>query len=153
MALAPEPDSQLPAILLLGSPLRNGDDSFLQPIRRAGFRVIDATTGSARTNPDFGFAVESADAVRQIARIYLGTIHEPFQKPNSGYLQQVKKLLKHSDARAVIMRRYTWCDIWHVEALRLKKEVPVPLLDIVIDDEGNASSESRMEAFMEILLR
>jgi benzoyl-CoA reductase/2-hydroxyglutaryl-CoA dehydratase subunit BcrC/BadD/HgdB len=143
-------------LVLIGGPLLANDDSFLELVEMAGGRiVVDGSEGGERTLPA---AVDRRhlrdDPLDELIRIYFDTIPDVSRRPNTCLYEWLGAQLSVHSARGIILRRYSFCDLWHAELQRLRQWSDVPLLDIDVaaSDEGELSRvRGRIEAFLEML--
>jgi hypothetical protein len=143
-------------VALLGGPMLQDDFAWFDWIERAGGRVaLDATQTGERTMPrPFDRRRVPDDPLAELVDAYFGAIPDAFRRPNSELYRWLRRQIDTRDIRGLILRRYVWCDTWHVELARLREWAARPVLDIEVDGE-RAGSESRtagrIEAFMESL--
>ena len=57
--------------------------------------------------------------------------------------------------RGLLVRRFTWCDLWHAEIGRLREETGLPVVELHEDAEvgrgARARDATRIEALIEAL--
>lgn len=142
-------------IALLGGPVPAGSPSIFDMIESAGgFVALDGTETGERTRPArFDRRELSDDPLAQLAEAYFGSIPDPFRRPNSGFYEWLKREIDNRGVRAIILRRYVWCDIWHAEAQRIKEWSGLPFLELDVDAGGSDKSRAmtRIESLMEML--
>lgn len=140
-------------LAITGGPLRSQDHALMDALRVLGAElVLDATTGGHRTMPGFLSAGPTDDPFRALARAYLD-ISEPCERPSARFIESVRKLTAESQAQALIVRKYVWCDIWHQAFLRLRAVLSIPVAAIDVHDDApfDAHAISRLQALVETL--
>jgi benzoyl-CoA reductase/2-hydroxyglutaryl-CoA dehydratase subunit BcrC/BadD/HgdB len=156
--LSREADGTNPAasgipIALIGGPLP-ASSPVVDLIERAGAYVaLDGTENGERTRPvPFDLEQVRTNPIGALAEAYFA-IPDPFHRPNGGFFNWVKRGVEERGVRAVILRRYVWCDTWHAEAQRIRELTDLPFLQIDVGDEGDdpARTLTRMQSLMEML--
>lgn len=141
-------------ILLLGGPLRDGDDWLYDAIEQRGAWVaIDATEAGPRTLAAPVDARAAADdPLGAIVEAHFGRIPAVFRRPNTMLYQWLRGRLDEQPVRAAVVRRYVWCDLWHAEIARLRDWLGVPVfdLDIAGDGPGRSRGLGRLQALLEV---
>jgi len=141
-------------IAVIGGPLLKEDDALFGLVERAGGQVVlNGLDGGERTMPrPFDPQRLDADPLGELVDAYFGAIPDAFRRPDGALHEWLREEVAERGARGVILVRYVWCDIWHGEAVRMKEQLPVPVLDLDLDDEAPAVRyATRIEAFMEML--
>ena len=142
-------------LALVGGPLLHHHFGIFDLIESGDGRVaLDGTTSGERTMPArFGRRGLQDDPFGVLVDAYFGTIPDAFRRPNSQLYQWLKEAISDRGIRGIILRYYTWCDTWHVEAQRMKEwnEVPVLAVACGADEHIDAHTASRIEAFLEML--
>jgi benzoyl-CoA reductase/2-hydroxyglutaryl-CoA dehydratase subunit BcrC/BadD/HgdB len=143
-------------LAVLGGPLWETDDRFLDVIAQAGGCVVlDGTEGAERTMPrPFDPARIASDPLRELADAYFDEIPDAFRRPNIRLYEWLGRRLTEKQAQGIIFRRYVWCDLWHAELHRLRQWSKLPVLEIDVgpDDTGAPNRmQGRIEAFLETL--
>ena len=142
-------------VALIGGPLVHHHFGIFDLIESCGGRVVlDGTTSGERTMPArFDRRGLSDDPFGMLVDAYFGTIPDAFRRPNTQLYQWLKDVIPERGIRGIILRHYTWCDTWHVEAQRMKEwnEVPVLAVACGADEHIDAHTASRIEAFLEML--
>jgi benzoyl-CoA reductase/2-hydroxyglutaryl-CoA dehydratase subunit BcrC/BadD/HgdB len=142
-------------VALVGGPLLRGHFDLFDWIERTGgYVALDATTSGERTLPaPFDRRELGDDPFATLVNAYFGSIPDVFRRPNSELYRRLKQEIVERDIRGVVFRYYTWCDLWHAEASRLKEWLGLPLLVLVAgDEEGlDCRDASRIQSFLEIL--
>jgi benzoyl-CoA reductase/2-hydroxyglutaryl-CoA dehydratase subunit BcrC/BadD/HgdB len=143
-------------LAVLGGPLLDSDYGLFDIVEEAGGRVVlDATEGSERTMPrPFDPARLASDPLQELADAYFDGIPDAFRRPNSRLYEWLGRELAVRNVRAIILRRYLWCDLWHAELHRLRQWSKLPVLEIDVgpDDTGAPNRmQGRIEAFLEML--
>jgi len=142
-------------VAIAGGPLMRTDSWLFDTIERAGGTVVlDATETGSRTLPaPFDRRKLRREPLEELARAYFGGIPDAFRRPDDMLYEWLGAELRASGARGVILRCYTWCDMWAPAHERLKGAVDLPVL--CLDSAGEAgppgSEANRIEAFMEML--
>jgi benzoyl-CoA reductase/2-hydroxyglutaryl-CoA dehydratase subunit BcrC/BadD/HgdB len=79
-----------------------------------------------------------------------GCIH---RRPNTGYYELARRLIREYRVDGIILKTLLFCDAYNFEALRLERELGVPLLHVDTDyAEANTQQvRTRVEAFLEML--
>jgi benzoyl-CoA reductase/2-hydroxyglutaryl-CoA dehydratase subunit BcrC/BadD/HgdB len=143
-------------LALVGGPMSLGDYELLTAVEDAGGRfVLDATEAGERTLPaPLNIDRLQADPREELARIYFDCIVDVFQRPNDRLFAWLREQVAQRRVRGILVRRYVWCDHWHGEMPRLRKELAVPILEwdgTGNDSRAQAGAVGRMEAFLEML--
>ena len=142
-------------LALIGSPLLYHHFGLFDLVEDCGGRVVlDGTSSGERTMPAaFARRRLGDDPFGVLVDAYFGTIPDAFRRPNSQLYQWLKDMISGRGIRGIILRHYTWCDTWHVEAQRMKEwdEVPVLAIACGADEHIDAHTASRIEAFLEML--
>ena len=143
-------------VALVGPSLRKQDLGIFDIVHECGGCIaLDATeTGERGLCRPFDCRAVKDDPFLELADAYLNGIVDVFSRPNDSFYEWLAQRLKQRDIRAIVLHRYIWCDLWHVEAERLKNRMGLPVLDLdVADNESSAESRirGRIEAFMEML--
>ena len=141
-------------IAIVGGPLLKEDDALFELVERAGGQVVlNGLDGEQRTMPrPFDPQRIDSDPLGELADAYFGSIPDSFRRPDVLLHDWLRKEVARCGVRGVILLRYVWCDIWHGQAARIEEELPVPVLDLDLDDEAPASRyATRIGAFMEML--
>jgi len=144
-------------VALLGGPLPLEDYRLFDRVEACGGWVaLNATEGGERTLPaPFDRQRLQADPFLELAQAYFGAIPDVFQRPNHPLFAWLKRELRQSGARGIIIRHYLWCDLWRAEVPRLVEWAGLPALHL--DAEGGdlpwERTDARLQAFMETLCR
>ena len=152
----PGPDERAGTpVAIVGGPLMRTDSWLFDVIERSGGTVVlDATETGSRTLPaPFDRKRLRRRPLSELARAYFGGIPDVFRRPDDMLYEWLGGELAATGARGVILRRYTWCDMWGAAGERLKEAVDLPVL--CLDSAGEAGlpggEVNRIEAFMEML--
>ena len=125
----------------------------LDMIEKAGGRVVlDGTDGGDRALPlPFDrHMLAGSDPCRALTHAYFGHIPDVWRRPNSMLYEWLNREQAARDVRGCVLIRHVWCDLWHAEVHRIRDWLPVPLLDLVIDEDDTPTLwQNRIEAFME----
>lgn len=142
-------------VALVGGPLPPRHFAIFEIIERAGGTVVlDATANGERTMPaPFDRRRLRDGPLLTLTDAYFGSIPDAFRRPNTQLYQWMARELPARGVRGIILRCYTWCDIWRVEAERMKEWANVPLLLINsgAGERTEAHTVSRIESFLEML--
>ena len=151
----PEASARGVPVALLGGPLLRDHFGLYDLIEAAGGQVaLDATDSGERALPaPFDRRRLRDDPLLELADAYFGTIPHAFRRPNGELYRWLQRELDARGVRAIILRRYLWCDIWHAEVQRLKEWTDRPVLDLDVSSEDDAEGRAanRIEAFLEAL--
>jgi benzoyl-CoA reductase/2-hydroxyglutaryl-CoA dehydratase subunit BcrC/BadD/HgdB len=143
-------------VALVGPPLRREDSIVFDIVQECGGWVaLDATESGERGQhrPFDGRALRD-DPFLELADAYLNGIADVFWRPNDCFYDWLIPRLRQRDIRAVILYRYLWCDLWHVEFERLKSRTGLPVLDLDVGGDPSPAEgriRSRIGAFLEML--
>jgi len=142
-------------VAVVGGPLMRGDARVFDRIEEAGGAVVlDGTESGARTIPaPFDRRRLRDDPVLELVDAYFGGIPDVFRRPDEALVAWLGRELASSGARAVVLWRYVWCDLWAAWVARLKELARLPVLDLdVSGDEGaDRRTANRIQAFLEVL--
>lgn len=142
-------------IALIGGPLPPSSHGIVDMIEQAGgYVALDGTETGERTLPaPFDRVQLRDDPLATLADAYFGSIPDPFRRPNDEFFDWLKRSLSERGIRAIVMRRYVWCDNWHAEAQRIKDSLGLPFLHLDVGDEGDESARTltRLQSLMEML--
>lgn len=143
-------------VALVGGPLRQEDLVISDMVERCGgYVVLDATeSGLCGLRRPFERRRRREEPLLELADAYFDGIHDVSRRPNDGFYAWLLRELGARDVRAVIVHRFLWCDLWHVEVERLREKSELPVLDLDAGDgEATDGGRNRMRigAFMEML--
>jgi benzoyl-CoA reductase/2-hydroxyglutaryl-CoA dehydratase subunit BcrC/BadD/HgdB len=143
-------------VMLIGGPLMKDDYGLFDFIETFGGRVeLDGTeTGERGICRPFDEERIHNDPMTELANAYFTGIPDPFLRPNTRFYDWLKYELKNRDIRAILLRRYLWCDLWHSELYRMRQVTGLPVLEIDVDGEEEPLPErtrQRISAFMEVV--
>ena len=115
--------------------------------------VIDGLETGERTLPAmFDKRCLQDEPMQALAEAYFGFIPDIFERPNNRIFLWMKNEIKDHNIRGMVIIRYVWCDKWHAEVQRFRESLPVPLLDIELNDNKiGEHTKNRIQAFMEAL--
>jgi benzoyl-CoA reductase/2-hydroxyglutaryl-CoA dehydratase subunit BcrC/BadD/HgdB len=150
------PTSHSVPVALVGPSLRRQDMAISDIIQEYGGHVaLDATeTGERGRHRPFDRRAVKDDPLLELADAYLNGIVDVFARPNDSFCDWLVLRLKQRGIRAIILHRYLWCDLWHVECARLKARTRLPVLDLDVGGDASPAQtrmRSRIGAFMEML--
>jgi benzoyl-CoA reductase/2-hydroxyglutaryl-CoA dehydratase subunit BcrC/BadD/HgdB len=143
-------------VMIIGGPLMKDDYGLFDIIETLGGRVeLDGTeTGERGICPPFDEERIHNDPITELAEAYFLGIQDPSRRPNTRFYNWLEDEIKTRDIRAIILRRYLWCDLWHSELYRIKQVTGLPVLEIDVDGEEEPLPErtkQRISAFMEVV--
>ncbi len=143
-------------VALVGPPLRKQDSGIFDLVRDAGgYVALDATeTGERGRHRPFDRRAVRDDPFLELADAYLNGVVDVFTRPNDSLYDWLVRRLRPRGIRAIILYRYVWCDLWHVECERLKTRTGLPVLDLDVGGDlapAEGRMRSRIGAFMEML--
>jgi len=142
-------------VALVGGPMTVEDSWIFDFVNRSGGRIVlDATeTGELGMPPPFDPRRVRDDPFDELTSAYFGGIHHPARRPNSGFHSWLKERLARTGARGIILRRYVWCDTWHIEVQRLREWAAMPLVEIdaVSDGQARVRTRTRIQSLLEML--
>ena len=119
-----------------------------------GTIALDATDYGERGLPSrFDRRLMRDDPFEAMAAAYFDSIPHAGRRPNTDLYEWLRSRLSERGIRGIIVRRCTWCDLWHAEVARLREWVAIPVLDIDFDEEAGDKGRAlgRIQAFMEML--
>jgi len=119
-----------------------------------GMVVLDGTETGERTLPaPFDRRHLRTEPFLELVQGYFGSIPDAFRRPNSMLYEWLKHEIDARGIRGIIFHYFTWCDMWHAEAGRMKQWAGVPLLAISggMEDQFPGHTASRVESFIETL--
>jgi benzoyl-CoA reductase/2-hydroxyglutaryl-CoA dehydratase subunit BcrC/BadD/HgdB len=137
-------------VALVGAPASREDDWLVPFVEQSGGRVVlDATeTGELGEPAPLDETALRADPLGELARAYLAIPH-PARRPNNAFHSWLKERLSTTRARGVILRRFVWCDTWHVEVQRLRESLSLPLVEIDAGAGPDARSRTALQSLLE----
>jgi benzoyl-CoA reductase/2-hydroxyglutaryl-CoA dehydratase subunit BcrC/BadD/HgdB len=139
-------------LALVGGPLREEDFGVYDIIESAGGRVVlDATDTGERSLPArFEAALAASSPLAALGRAYFGAIPHAFRRPNSLLYEYLAVEIAARSVRAVVFRRYRWCDTWNAEFARWRELLSVPVLSL--DVGGEQGDRHRLALRVQALL-
>lgn len=146
-------DAAVP-ICLLGNHLPVPIADFLTTLRRfGGSVVVDGLETGSRCYYDTKCILSSrgADAmISALAESCFSSIKDVARRPNSDFYRWLAVEIKKQTPKGILLVRNSWCDLWAIEAVRLRNHTELPLLELEFaSTDLPASSLSRIEAFIE----
>jgi hypothetical protein len=132
-------------LALVGGPMMKEDGWLFDFVAAHGGRIVlDATeTGELGLAPPLDRRRLREQPFDEIAQAYFAGVQHPARRPNSEFYRYLKGRLEASRAAAILLRRHTWCDTWHVEAQRLREWSGLPVAEI---DAADVPSRTRCES-------
>jgi benzoyl-CoA reductase/2-hydroxyglutaryl-CoA dehydratase subunit BcrC/BadD/HgdB len=150
---APVPEGDGVALALVGGPLSDSDAGLIELIERFGGRVaLDGTEYGERTRPArFDPLLVQTDPMRALAGAYF-SIPDAFRRPDTILHDWLARMTAERGIMGVILEHCLWCDLWRVQAARIRQCLDIPVLAVDLDGEGAAPRNStRIQAFIESL--
>lgn len=143
-------------VALAGGPLCKEDCVIFDLIQGGGgYVVLDATeSGLCGQRRAFDRRRVRAEPLCELADAYFDGIRDISRRPNDEFYMWLLRELTDSGARAVIVHRHLWCDLWHAEVQRLREKSGLPVLDLDAGDGeamDSGRNRTRIGAFMEML--
>lgn len=141
-------------VALLGGPLARRDFAILDAVEACGGRVVmDGTENGGRTFPTrFDRRRVATDPSGAMVAAYFDAMAEVFRRPNTQFYDWLSRKTSESGARGIVLIRYLWCDLWHVESQRIRDAVNIPVLQIDLGGGAPTSGvATRIQAFIESL--
>jgi len=142
-------------VAVIGGPLMRNDARVFDRIEEAGgLVVLDGTESGARTLPaPFDRRRLRDEPILELVDAYFGRIPDVFRRPDEALAAWLKRELESSGARALIVWRYVWCDLWAAFAARAGELAGLPVLDLDVsgDDGTDRRTANRLQAFLEVL--
>ena len=143
-------------IALVGGPMCQDDLAVFEVIEACGGSVmLDATeSGLSGQRRAFDRRRVRQEPLAELADAYFDGVRDIARRPNDEFYTWLLRELAGSGARAVIVHRYVWCDLWHAEIARLREKTGLPVLDLGASDREEIDSgrnRTRIGAFMEML--
>lgn len=142
---------QRPRLMLIGSEVAEKDRWLLRAVEEQADIVTDLVPeGAAWFGEDCPTGEEPLSA---LSRCYFIRLPGITRRPNDRTYDRIRQLVKEYRVQGVLLKTLLYCDPWNYEAVRLQREIGVPLLHI----DGNYSLENqeqvrtRIEAFLESL--
>ena len=143
-------------VALVGGPMCKEDLAVFELIEAHGGSVmLDATeSGLCGRRRAFDRRRLRQEPLEELADAYFDGIRDIARRPNDEFYVWFRRELAASGARAIIVHRYVWCDLWHAEVERLRQKTGLPVLDLDTSDADpidNGRNRTRIGAFMEML--
>jgi len=150
------PDDKGISLALIGGPLPESELDLFDIIEENDGKVIlNGTENGERTFPaPFDYNQIHLDPLRELVKAYFGSIPDVSRRPNTSLYDWLKREIYERGVRGIIVRYYTWCDLWHGEIQRLKELCYRPVISINADSVYPGVIErtrTRIEAFIEQL--
>ena len=147
-------DAPIP-LALVGGPLLEGHFEVFDVVERFGGRIVlDATASGELAMPG---AIDrrraAGDPLAELARAYFGTIPHAMRRPDTMLHDYLARELAARNVRGVLLHRQLWCDLWHGQLPRIRRQTALPVLDIDVADEDAdfGRQAGKIQAFMEML--
>ncbi|MGQ9706964.1 MAG: 2-hydroxyacyl-CoA dehydratase [bacterium] len=144
-------------LALIGGPLPETDFYIFDIIEKSGGRVIlNGTENGERTLPDqFNERQMCEDPFSELVRAYFGSIPDVSRRPHTTFYQWLRSEVEIRKVKGIIVRYYSWCDLWHGEVQRLREKKIRPVISISVGGNEPGTIEhikTRIEAFVEQFL-
>ena len=141
-----------PTVLIIGS-IMGDEDIVLLAALEGRCRVIQATC-SGRMFLDLQMSPQqSVDLIHALGRAYWQQIPSIRSRPNSPLYEHISAMIQRYQVDAVVYRCLKFCDLWSLEAVRFKQQIPIPvlLLDCNYGPGQAGLIDSRIEALLEMV--
>jgi benzoyl-CoA reductase/2-hydroxyglutaryl-CoA dehydratase subunit BcrC/BadD/HgdB len=150
----PAPPEGIP-IALLGGPLIKEHLVLFDLVEKAGGVVaLDATETGERCLPaPFDHRMLASDPFECLMDAYFGAIPDAFRRPDTALHDWLGAAIRERGIKGILLRYYTWCDIWHAEARRIKETAGVPVVAVSCAADGSDTSHlrTRIDALIEMV--
>ena len=147
-------DAPIP-LAIVGGPLLEGQFEVFDVVERFGGRIVlDATASGELTMPGpINRCGVAENPLAELAWAYFGTIPHAMRRPDSMLHDYLARTLAARKVRGVLLHRQLWCDLWHGQLPRIRRQTALPVLDIDVADEDAdfGRQAGRIQAFMEML--
>ncbi len=142
-------------IVITGSVLLLEDDTILRlvadnnfgvvPLNSSGLNMVEGLEDISDVPDDKIIAGLSRIAFRMPGNIRI--------RPNNEVYDRLLEVIERTDAKGVIVKTLSFCDLWYTEKERLKQVLPVPVLvlDTGYAEGADAQVQTRIETFLETL--
>ncbi len=142
-------------LALVGGPMMAEDAWLYEYVAASGGQIVlDATeTGELGLPAPLDRRHLHDEPLDEIATAYFTGVQHPARRPNSEFYRWLKTRLDATGARGILLRRHTWCDIWHAEAQRIREWSQLPMAEIDSAAPGPARTrcQSRLAPLLEML--
>lgn len=142
-------------LALVGGPLFESHLGVFDAIEQAGGTVVlDATTTGERTLPGTIQREHlEEDPLDALVRAYFDTIPDAFRRPNTRLFDWLECECQSRQVRGILFHAYPWCDLWRIEAQRIRSRLGLPFLELSLGHDGtpDVRTTSRIQAFLETL--
>lgn len=149
------PDKSRTPLALVGGPMLAEDAWLFDYVKEQGGRIVlDATeTGELGLPAPLDRRRLRDEPFEEIASAYFTGVQHPARRPNSEFYRWLKTRLESAGAKGILLRRHTWCDIWHAEAQRIREWSQLPLAEVDSAAPGPARTrcQSRIAPLLEML--
>lgn len=142
-------------LALLGGPLRRSHWSLFDAIVEVGGRVVLNGTEPGERCLTPPLAEEQADrpAAIRLADHYFDHVIDVFSRPNTRLYEWLRRRLKETAARGLVLWTEVGCDLWRAEAPSLREAFGLPVL--LLDGQGGLANlprdQNRLSALVESL--
>lgn len=141
-------------IALVGGPLSKEHLGLFDLVESAGgFVALDATETGERCMPGlFDRRKAALHPMECLLDAYFRTIPDAFRRPDTALFDWLGVKIRERGIRGILLRHYTWCDIWHAQAQRLKEWAEVPVVAVsCADGSDSAHLRTRIDALIEMI--
>ena len=142
-------------LMLAGSMLLRSDIGLVDVLEEQGRACVVTDLLCAGTR---WFSLNPAPAggpgvLHTLAEAYHRRVPCAMRRPNDPLYEFAKAEIRSHRPQGVILRTLKFCDSWAHEAVRMRRELGLPLLHLDVDYSGQDSGQvrTRVEAFLEML--
>lgn len=138
-------------VAVLEVPCTSRDNIFAEAIASRGMGMAALGCGALWGIPKDPPSKEPSPA--ELAHQYFKAVCCARSRPNEGVFERLLEELDTSGSSGLVVGTMRFCDLWFTERLRLRREMPVPVL--VLDRDLSRSSRetaiNRLDAFLDSL--
>ena len=134
-------------IALVGGPLSKEHLGLFDLVESAGgFVALDATETGERCMPGVIDRRKAAlHPMECLLDAYFRTIPDAFRRPDNALFDWLGVKIRERGIRGILLRHYTWCDIWHAQARRLKEWAEVPVVAVSCADGSDTAAPANAD--------
>ena len=90
---------------------------------------------------------------RNIARAYFERPPCIWKRPNQKFYEYLKNIASLQRIDAIIYKTLKYCDVWNIEAPRIRESLALPMLTLetTYGQSSTSQTEARIQAFLEML--
>ena len=142
-----------PAIALIGGPLPPARWDLFDIIDNAGGRIALNATECGEPSLLPVVELDSGDPAEALARACASDRVAVYHRPNTPLYDWLRPRLAQRRIRGIVLWSHVGCDLWRAEAQSLREAfgLPVLLIDNSETSTGSARTQTRLEAFLDIL--